>query len=330
MISRVETAAQQEFLTRLGCDSLQGFLLGRPMSAEQLIETLSHENALNDATRVNALEVRCGVCQSNSSYRERPHMTKLPIADRWFELKRISDDITLLWEPHVVPLMRCNIWHVRGRDRDLMIDTGMGIVSLQEAARHLLQKDVTAVATHTHSDHIGGHHEFEHTLVHELEAENLRSPREPGTLLASVLGDEAIRRYREAGYPFDGDLITALPSADYSMSDYRVRAATVTEIVKEGNIVDLGNRHFEVLHLPGHSPGSIGLWEAASGTLFSGDAIYDGPLLDEIGGADIPTYVRTMKRLRELPVQVVHAGHDGSFGRERLVALVDAYLAKRT
>jgi diguanylate cyclase (GGDEF)-like protein len=33
----VETAAQQEFLTRLGCDSLQGFLLGRPMSADHLI-----------------------------------------------------------------------------------------------------------------------------------------------------------------------------------------------------------------------------------------------------------------------------------------------------
>jgi glyoxylase-like metal-dependent hydrolase (beta-lactamase superfamily II) len=162
-----------------------------------------------------------------------------------------------------------------------------------------------------------------------LEADNLRSPRERGTLLASVLGENAIRRYREAGYPFDGDLITALPSAEYVMSDYEIRAATVTEIVKEGNIVDLGNRHFEVLHLPGHSPGSIGLWEAATGTLFSGDAIYDGPLLDEIGGADIPTYVRTMKRLRELPVQVVHAGHDVSFGRERLVALVDAYLAKR-
>jgi glyoxylase-like metal-dependent hydrolase (beta-lactamase superfamily II) len=256
-------------------------------------------------------------------------MTTLPIADRWFELKRISNDITLLWEPHVVPLMRCNIWHVRGRDRDLMIDTGMGIVSLLDAARHLLQKDVTAVATHTHPDHIGGHHEFKHTLVHELEADNLRSPRKSGTLLASVLGAEAIGRYRDAGYPFDGDLITALPSADYSMSDYCVRAATVTEIVREGNIVDLGNRHFEVLHLPGHSPGSIGLWEAVSGTLFSGDAIYDGPLLDEIGGADIPTYVRTMKRLRELPVQVIHAGHDRSFGRERLVELVDAYLAKR-
>jgi hypothetical protein len=31
------------------------------------------------------------------------------IADRWFEIRRIDDDITLLWEPHVVPLLRCNI-----------------------------------------------------------------------------------------------------------------------------------------------------------------------------------------------------------------------------
>lgn len=254
----------------------------------------------------------------------------LPVADRWFEIKRISDDITLLWEPHVVPLMRCNIWHVRGRDRDLMIDTGMGIASLRDAARHLLRKKVTAVATHTHTDHVGGHHEFEHTLVHEIEADNLRAPRGNATLLASVMGEAAIQRYRDAGYPFDGDLITALPHVGYDLSSYTVRAATVSELVQEGNMVDLGDRQFEVLHLPGHSPGSIGLWEAASGTLFSGDAIYDGPLLDHGAGADIPAYVRTMQRLRSLPVSVVHAGHDPSFGRDRLMQLVDAYLAKRS
>jgi glyoxylase-like metal-dependent hydrolase (beta-lactamase superfamily II) len=253
----------------------------------------------------------------------------LPIADRWFDISRISDDITLLYEPHVVPLMRCNIWHVRGRDRDLMIDTGMGITSLRQAAEHLLDKKVTAVATHTHADHIGGHHEFEHTLVHRLEAENLRTPTEQGTLLASVIGVDRIRKYSVAGYPIEGDLITALPHADYDMESYGIKPAAVTEIVEEGDVVDLGDRVLEVLHLPGHSPGSIGLWEAATGTLFSGDAIYDGPLLDEIGGAHIPTYIRTMKRLRDLPVRVVHAGHDPSFGRDRLVELVDAYLVKR-
>src|SRR5260221_9616156 len=82
----------------------------------------------------------------------------LPIAERWFEQQRIDAAITRLWEPHVVPLMRCNIWHVRGRDRDLVIDTGMGIASLVAAMQQLLDKPVTAVATHGHGDHIGGHH----------------------------------------------------------------------------------------------------------------------------------------------------------------------------
>ncbi|WP_287190664.1 hypothetical protein [Paraburkholderia sp.] len=41
--------------------------------------------------------------------------------------------------------------------------------------------------------------------------------------------------------------------------------------------------------------------EAGTGTLFSSDARYNGPLLDEIEGADISTCVRTMRHLREMP-----------------------------
>jgi glyoxylase-like metal-dependent hydrolase (beta-lactamase superfamily II) len=85
-----------------------------------------------------------------------------------------------------------------------------------------------------------------------------------------------------------------------------------------------------VLHLPGHSPGSIGLWEAKTGTLFSGDAVYDGPLLDQLDGSDVSDYIRTMQRLRALPVRVVHGGHDASFGRERLIKLIDTYLSSRS
>jgi glyoxylase-like metal-dependent hydrolase (beta-lactamase superfamily II) len=81
--------------------------------------------------------------------------------------------------------------------------------------------------------------------------------------------------------------------------------------------------------MPGHSPGSIGLWEQETGILFSGDAIYDGPLLDGLEDSSIPDYIRTMARLRDLPVRVVHAGHDPSFGRARLIELVDAYLERR-
>lgn len=133
----------------------------------------------------------------------------------------------------------------------------------------------------------------------------------------------------ELGYPLQELLVTAVPSAQFQPGGFSQRPAPLTRLVDEGDVIDLGDRSFEVLHLPGHSPGSIGLWEAATGTLFSGDALYDGPLLDEVPGADIAAYVRTMRRLRGLPVTVVHAGHDPSFGRDRLVELCDAYLAVR-
>jgi glyoxylase-like metal-dependent hydrolase (beta-lactamase superfamily II) len=251
------------------------------------------------------------------------------IAERWFEMRRVDDDITLLWEPHVTPFLRCNIWHVRGRDRDLLIDTGMGLASLKAATRHLIDKPVIAVATHTHADHMGGHYEFDDCLVHRLEAEGLRAPSGRNTLIAEDFDPEDLRKLRIAGYAVEGALIDALPHAGYDLRGYRVRPARPTRLVEEGDVVDTGDRRFAVLHLPGHSPGSIGLWEAATGILFAGDAIYDGPLLDELPHSDIAAYLRTMRRLRDLPVRVVHAGHDPSFGRERLVELADAYLRRR-
>lgn len=251
------------------------------------------------------------------------------IAERWFETRRIDDDITLLWEPHVVPLLRCNIWHVRGRERDMLVDTGMGICSLREAARHLFEKPLVAVATHTHTDHVGGHFEFEDCLVHRLEAEKLSHPGGRAALHTRNSSAAELKMLHDAGYEVGEELITALPHSSYVLESYRVRPAEPTRIVEEGDVLDLGDRSFEILHLPGHSPGSIGLWESSSGTLFSGDAIYDGPLLDAIPGADITDYARTMERLRALPVRVVHAGHDPSFGRDRLVALADAWLERR-
>ena len=256
----------------------------------------------------------------------------LQIADRWFERRHLDDDITLLWEPHVVPLMRCNIWHVRGRNRDLMIDTGMGIASLREAAKNLIDKKITAVATHTHNDHSGGHHEFDDCLVHRAEVEGLRGPGEDdGTLSFAGYDPDYLRYLNEAGYQVDRDslMITALPRANYDLTAYRIKPAQATWIVEQGDVVDLGDRSFEVLHLPGHSPGSIGLWEQASGILFSGDCVYEGPLLDGLRESNISDYIASMKRLRDLPVRVVHAGHDPSFGRERLHELIDAYLDLR-
>jgi len=254
----------------------------------------------------------------------------LPIATRWFERRHIDDQITLLWEPHVAPLMRCNIWHVRGTGKDMIVDTGMGVASLVDELVDVLDKPVTAVATHSHGDHVGGHHEFDEVLVHPAEAENMKSPALTSLDPVEAWGMEAIDGLRKAGYEWDDpQFVTALP-AGVAFEGFTQKAARVTRSIDEGDIVDIGNRRFEVLHLPGHSPGSIGLWEAGTGTLFSGDAIYDGPLLDELDRSDITDYCATMERLMDLPVTVVHAGHDPSFGRDRLRQIASDYLARRS
>src|SRR5260370_39465700 len=85
-------------------------------------------------------------------------MAPLPVTDRWFDRTRIDDATTLLVEHHVVALMRCNIWYIKWRDRDLIVDTGMGLSSVAGELGDLIDKSIIAVATHGHDDHIGGPH----------------------------------------------------------------------------------------------------------------------------------------------------------------------------
>ena len=46
----------------------------------------------------------------------------LRVADHWYKTKKLTNELTLIYEPHVHPFLRCNIWHLRGRDKDLIID----------------------------------------------------------------------------------------------------------------------------------------------------------------------------------------------------------------
>lgn len=250
----------------------------------------------------------------------------MKIADTWFERRRMDHDVTWIYEPHVHHFMRCNVWHVRGRGRDLLIDTALGVVSLREAVHDLLQKPVIAAASHTHLDYVGGHHEFEERLVHGAEAATMAEVGCHMPTNVAAYGEDFMREVVEAGYilPKNGDFLTALPYAGFDPDGQLMEPATPTWLVEDGDVVDLGDRVFEVLHIPGHSPGSIGLWEATTGTLFSGDAIYDGPLLEDV----IDDYIATMERLRALPVSVVHGGHKPSFGRERMIEICDRYLTK--
>jgi glyoxylase-like metal-dependent hydrolase (beta-lactamase superfamily II) len=257
-------------------------------------------------------------------------MPPLPVADAWWTATSLADGITLVTEPHVHAFFRANVFHVRGRDADLVIDAGMGLAPLRPLIRQLAgpAQPLVAVATHTHVDHVGCLHEFAERLVHPAEASELEHPSS-----VSLFADDFsfVAALRAAGESFPDLLIDALPSPGYDPRSYRMTPAPATRLVEEGDTVSLGDRTFTVLHTPGHSPGGISLYEPTTGILLAGDAIYDGRLLDDLPGSDVAAYVATLTRLRRLGgVRVVHAGHDGSFDAARLRELCDAYLAAKT
>lgn len=223
-------------------------------------------------------------------------------ADQWYETCRKDGDVTLIHEPWIEEFYRCNIWHVRGRDKDMLVDSGMGVVSLREQIPLVTEKQCLAVTSHTHFDHIGNHHEFDERLVHSAEAELLANPTRKATLADPYVTD---------------DIFTGLPPQPYSSSEYSVTSAPATRLLEDGDVVDLGDRVFSVIHTPGHSPGGIALFEEKSGILFSGDIVYDGPLIEDAYHSDAIDYFNSMVRLLELPVRVVHGGHFSSYGADR-------------
>ncbi|WP_346894209.1 MBL fold metallo-hydrolase [uncultured Roseibium sp.] len=232
-------------------------------------------------------------------------------ADIWYETRRVGDDVTYICEPFIQEFYRCNIWHVRGRDKDMLVDSGMGVVSLREQVPIVTERPLEAVASHTHFDHIGCHHEFEHRTVHAHEAELLAEPTRANTLADPYVTDE---------------IFTRLPPLPYASTEYAVKKAPATRIVEDGDVIDLGDRHFTVIHTPGHSPGGIALYEKATEILFSGDIVYDGPLIEDTYHSDMGDYIASMTRLLDLPVRLVHGGHFPSFSGERYQSLIRDWL----
>ena len=133
--------------------------------------------------------------------------------------------------------------------------------------RRLTSLPVTVVNSHTHFDHVGGNREFE-------DVRNLDDPYS----LASARGEvaSALAAYASETLAEDrvcGPLPTGVTSRTYAIPTWRVSGH-----VRDGEILDLGDRRLEILRTPGHTPDSICLLDRANGLLFTGDTYYSGEI----------------------------------------------------
>ena len=210
--------------------------------------------------------------------------------DNWFTLESIDATTHTIseyrhWE-------ETHIYLLEGEKRALLLDTGLGICDISEEVKKLTSKPVTAVATHIHWDHIGGHRFYPDFYAHAAELPWLQGafPLDMPTIRAMVVD----RCDLPAGYDVNG---------------YEFFQGTPTRLLQDGDSIDLGGRCLTVLHTPGHSPGHLCFWEAARGYLFTGDLVYKDILFADFPSTDPDAYLRSLEKIAALPVKRVFPAH---------------------
>lgn len=190
----------------------------------------------------------------------------------------------------------CNIYVVNGGSEAALIDTGGGLgieKIIGNVARDGINPNRIKVAfnTHCHFDHIGGNKKAKELTgctiaAHELVAESIE------TLDEMTLANMALQR------------------------GINMEPASVEERLKDGDKVQVGAYSLEVVHTPGHTPGSICLFTEINEkkVLFSGDIVSAGGRLGYINalGFDLEAWKNSLKRLLDMNIDAMFPGH-GTF-----------------
>ncbi len=67
--------------------------------------------------------------------------------------------------------------------------------------------------------------------------------------------------------------------------------------LSENDVIDLGGLSFEVIHIPGHTPGSIALLDRANRIIITGDSVSDGPVFMFGDNRNLTSYMESLKKL---------------------------------
>jgi len=76
-----------------------------------------------------------------------------------------------------------------------------------------------------------------------------------------------------------------------------------------GEKLRFGGLKFKVIYTPGHTIDSISLYHRKSKTLFSGDSISIHPIIDELLGGDLLSFIATLRLLKRMKIKVILPGH---------------------
>jgi len=207
-------------------------------------------------------------------------LERVPISQDWFQVYRVLPDIYVFYEPYQYEEAISTL--ILGTDKAILIDTGCGIGNIRKAVEEVTDMPVMVLNTHAHNDHIAQNYQFDEIAMLDHPWSHEAQDGLPNSEMAHLIAD--------------GMLWKPLPE-EFDAENYVVPDFKVTKWLKDGEVVDLGNRTLEVIHTPGHTPDSIVLLDREDKLLFTGDMFYTGGIYTYLNGGDIPTFIKSYTRM---------------------------------
>lgn len=199
-------------------------------------------------------------------------------------LKQLTDRVWLMDDNH-----EATGYIVTGDKKALVIDTMNGYEDVHAIAATVTDKPIEVINTHGHCDHIYGNVYFDEAMIAEKDLEIARRH------ISDPCFQEACSRYSLRMPPF--------------------------KTVKEGDVIDLGGAHCEVIALPGHTPGGICVLYREERILFTGDGINRHLWMQLQESLSLPETLRNLERvawLKEKADRILH-GHAQGFEKISLL-----------
>lgn len=191
-----------------------------------------------------------------------------------------------------------------GRQKALLIDSGYGLLDLKEIVRTITDKEVICVCTHGHIDHALGACQFENAYLHSNDFEvydRHKAPdfiRQVGFAEGPMYAEDPVR-----SGPYHKELVERLAAAPHP----------ALKPLNHISAFNLGGRTVSCHHLPGHTQGSVILYDRENHIIFDSDAAPIGAWIFLPESSPVFEYIYTMENYRKFlltnQITARYAGH---------------------
>jgi len=197
-----------------------------------------------------------------------------------FRAEPIDSGIYQIWAPGGV-----SCFLAIGRSQALLMDTGYGLGDLRSFLGTLTDLPIVVVNSHGHIDHVGGNFHFEFAFLHPADF-------------------DLARRHTQAE-----ERANALGFLGISQSGYASFGSCPLRSLLPGQRFELGDRIVDTLACPGHTAGSVALYDRQTGVLLAGDSFSRHVWLFDEDSTSISEFLRSIRRAQAIDPSAIYCSH---------------------